>query len=263
MAVPQVSKMITDRQRQCEFAEEFVLYHRPALVEAIDLLAQQDLEEGQPVPDVAGVADWLSRRLRRTFTGLTEAERRHLDEIANDAQYRERRDLAVNDLSAMLFDLRAIFRGAFGNAKAQEAGFERRIAQRPLALIRQTRRILGKLRDPGYELPPSRHTAVAVTRESVVESLEPPAQELRDAVTRVTREQTKVQGTQVAKDAAMADFDETYLLFVRILVAVFRLAGQRELAARLELSVRRRAQTPEETADPAPETSSDDASAAG
>lgn len=262
MAVPQVSKMITDRQRQCEFAEEFVTHHRPALVEAVDLLAQQDLEDGQPVPDVVGVADWLTVRLRRAFTNLTDAERRHLDEIADDAQYRERRDQAAQALGTALFDLRAIFRGAFGDAKAQEAGFERRIARRPLALIRQAQRIYAKLRDPGYELPPSRQQAVAVTGESVAETLESSAQELRDAVTLVTREEAKVQGTQVAKNAAMADFDETYLLFVRILVAVFRLAGERELAARLELSVRRRPRTPDEAADPA-ETSTDEAPSEG
>jgi len=200
MAVPQVSKMITDRQRQCEFADRFVVNHHDALVAALDRVFRQDLEEGHPETGALPYVDSLVRRLRRAFADLVAAEERHLAELADDGVYRDRRDESARALRDVLFDFRRMFRSAFGDRKAEEAGFERRIAQHPLALLRQTGRIVKKLRDPAFELSASRYEGVAVAREKVAEHLETPARQLRRAVDDLTNEQTKAHGTKVAKD---------------------------------------------------------------
>jgi len=256
MAVPQVSKMITDRQRQCEFVDQFVVTHQPAVVEALVQLFTLDVEEGQASPDVVGFVNALVLRLRRAFADLVDTELRHLEELANDGVFRDLRDRAAQALREVLSDWRTLFRVAFGERKAEEVGFERRIAQQPLALLRQARRILTKLGDVAFELPAPRIDGVVVTREKAIEHLEEPVRQLRQAMDDLTRELSRAHGTQVAKDRALAYFDEVYGLFVRLLQSTFRLAEKPDLAERLPLRLSRRSGSPEaggEPPDPAPE----------
>ena len=56
--------------------------------------------------------------------------------------------------------------------------------------------------------------------------------------------------TKIAKDRAMEAFDETYLLIVRMLVWAFRLAGRRELAAKLPTSLRQPSKKRAEAGEP-------------
>lgn len=255
MAIPRVSKMITDRQRKCEFVDWFVVNHRPALVKALAQLFQQDLEEGQPLPNVDLFLDGLVRRLRRALRELVEAEQTHLAEIADDGIHRDRRDEAARDLRDVVFNWRPVIRAVFGERKAEEAGFERRIADHPLALLRQTERLLARFRDPEFELDATRFDGVAVTRERIVEQLESPARQLRQAIDDVTSEQTKAHGTKVAKDQAMTHFDHVYRAFVNLFDPAFRLIGEDELAERLTLKLSRRSDPAEATEEPLDETS--------
>ena len=71
-------------------------------------------------------------------------------------------------------------------------------------------------------------------------ALEAPVTDLRDALDEVNRQRGQCQGTKLAKDKAMAVFDDTYLQIARMLVSSFRLAGKEKLAAQIPLSLRRR-----------------------
>lgn len=254
MAVPRISKMITDRQRKCEFVDWFVVNHRKALVEALADLFQKDLEEGEALPDVDLFLDGLVRRLRRALRELVEAEQAHLGEIADDGIHRDRRDQAAQELRDVVFNWRPVIRAVFGERKAEEAGFERRIADHPLALLRQTERLLSRFKDPGFELDATRFDGVAVTREKVVEQLESPARKLRQAIDGLTSEQTKAHGTKVAKDQAMAHFDHVYRAFVSLFEPAFRLIGELELAERLTLKLPRRSEQAEDPRESLEET---------
>lgn len=237
MAVPKVSKMVTDRQRRYEVVVELVRTHREELAEALGLSFQNALDpSGSGIPDYL---DLLMARLRRTFDELVEAETRHLDELANDAVLRKRRDGLATALRQALFAMRQVIRGAFGGDIAQVLGFERRIADDPRPLIRQGRRIEDKLRDVAVVLPPSRVPGISVDREPMAAALGALIEELREAVDHVTRDASKAQGTKVTKDLAMKAFDKTYPQVAQSLAGVFRLAGRTELAARIP-RVRRR-----------------------
>jgi hypothetical protein len=79
----------------------------------------------------------------------------------------------------------------------------------------------------------------------LVEQLEGPAGQLRQATDDLTREQTKAHGTKVAKDKT-ADFDEAYKFFVGTFRPAFRWAGEHELAERLTLKLSRRPVQPDD-----------------
>ena len=238
MANPTISKMVTDRQRRCEFVDWFVKTYREEVTEALELvLRAEDDSEAPSEGSLTTHLDQLLRRLKRALEDLIAAERTHLDEVANDAAPRGRRDEAAAVLRRVLFDLRNLFRGAYGREKAEEIGFERRIAPDPLALLRQVQRLRDHLRGP---FPSPRYPGLEIPAEPALGAVETPLRELREAIDEVHYERGKVQGTKIAKDRAMKAFDETYLQIVRMLVPSFRLAGKHQLADQIPMSLRRR-----------------------
>lgn len=252
MAVPRISKMVTDRQRQCEYVDWFVVKHREVLVEALVQLFQRDAGEGQPVPDVVVFIDALILRLRQAFAELKEAEESQLTDLAIDGIHRDQRDAFAKALRDVMTQWRDLFRINFGFRKAAAAGFESRMATHPLALLRQSDRILTQLHDPEFVLPPPAE-GVEVTRETAIAKLEAAAKDLRQTMNDLTGGVTKSEGTKVAKDEAMEHFDEVYRLFVNLLRSAFRLVGKYELAKRLTLKIARRSRKSSEDTSPEPE----------
>ena len=241
MALPRVSKMVTDRQRRCEYVKWFVETYRREVTEALDLFLDPAEDSGLPNTSPSVLAVHLGRllgRLDRALEELIEAEKVHLDEVGNDAAPRQRRDAAAQAVREVLFDLRRLYRGAYGLEAAEELGFERRIAPDPLALLRQAQRLQKNL---AGELPPPRYEGITVPGGPALAALVTPVADLRTALDEVNRQRGKCQGTKLTKDKAMALFDETYLQIVRMLVPSFRLAGKEKLAAQIPLSLRRRA----------------------
>lgn len=239
MAIPNVYKSITDHQKQCEFAESFMKDNREDLGAALSRVFAQDISEGDSVPDVLPFMDALLLRLRRSLEVLTEAEKVHLNELDGHAVYRVLRDEAVATLRRHLVNLRFLFRSSYGQTKAEDMGFDREIAQDPIALLRQARRLLGNLQDPELTLPASEFAGVAVTPASIAEQLASHVGELREALTEVNDDLGRSQRTLVSKDRAVASFRQTYALFLVILQSGFRLGGDQEMASRLRRSVRR------------------------
>lgn len=238
MANPTVSKMVTDRQRRCEFVDWFVKTYREEVTEALELVLRGDgVSEPAAEGSLTTHLDRLLRRLKRALEELIEAERVHLDEVGNDAAPRRRRDEAAAVLRKVLFDLRNLIRGAYGREKAEEIGFERRLAADPLALLRQVQRIQDHL---GLPFPAPLYPGLEISSGPLLAAIEPHADELRGAIDEVNLERGKVQGTKIVKDRAMKTFDETYLQIVRVLVPSFRLAGKHKLAAQIPMSLRRR-----------------------
>jgi hypothetical protein len=237
--------MVTFRQRRCELVDAFVATYRREVADALELLLAGEDGDAESLPRgmLAVVLERLLGRMRRALADLLRAEKRHLDEVGNDAVPRRRRDRAAAETRRVLFDLRQLYRAAYGELRAQEAGFERRIANDPVALARQAGRVYGQLSQAaeasreGTVAP--QYAGLGPSIEDLAKILEAPLSELRAALVEVDRERARVQGTKVAKDRALTSFDQTYRLIVRMLVSAFRLAGQEELAARLPTSVRR------------------------
>ena len=244
MTQPSISTLVTFRQKRCEFVCSFVTTYRDEVAEALELFFQDEGDTAAPTSDtVAEFLEGLLGRMKGALRNLLEAELKHLDELSGDALPRKRRDEAAAELKQALFDLRALYRAAYGDLIAQEYGFEGRIANDAPALLRQGKRVydpLAKLvQSPEIELPSPRYEGIVISASAAVAVLEPRIEELREALSEVTREQARIQGTKVAKDRARKRFDHSYRQIVRMLVPAFRLAGHDELAEKIPTSLRR------------------------
>lgn len=238
--IPQISTMVTFRQRRCELVDAFVTGYRSDVTEALDLLLSS--ESGGEVPTTGAwplLIDPLMRRLKEALAEMIEAERQHLNEVGGDALTRHRRDQAIVELKQFLFDLRDIYRGLYGKLQVQQMGFEKRIAKHPLPLLRQSQRIANHHLEVARQPAAPRYLGLGIDQQRALEHLEGRIRELREAMDQVNDDLARVQKTKVGKDRAIKAFDGTYRLIVRMLISAFRLSDQPELAAKLPISLRR------------------------
>ena len=239
-----VQVTVTDQQKQCEFTKSFFDTYREPLKKNLDEMFRPDVPEGQEMPDVLATVDFVLRCQDRSLQTMLAAEQAHLDEVANDAAVREARQEAASELRTAMFDMREFSRRVYGRAETQKLGFEDRLAQDPVALARQGKRILGNLRDPELELPASRYEELPVTAEFMASMLEPGFKKLVELNGAITRERTGLRGSVVVKNQAVAEHKVSYRLTVHLLQGLYRLAGLPDLAERLELHLRRRSGRP-------------------
>jgi len=245
-----ISDMVTDREKKCEFVKSFHASHRQQLADGLTRTLGPDLAEGQDVDHVLGVVDLLVRCQDRSLRTLLTAESTHLNEVGNDNAVRVARDGTTLEVRETMFDMREICRRCLTDAVAEKIGFESRLAQDPVALARQGNRVLGNLQDPTFPLPPSRYPGLPVTAAFVASAIAPGLQSLVALNDAITGERTGFQGTIVAKNEAMKGHDTIYLVTVRILQGLYKLAGLPELAARMELTLPRRSGRPAEDGTP-------------
>lgn len=256
MALTDVSKMITDRQQKCEYVEWFMRNHGEALAQALAEVLRPVLEEGETLPDTWVLIKALMRYLRGTLEGLVDSEISLIDGVSDEDLSRQDRDGLIAALRQAFIDARGMLRSGYGLKKALAAGFPLRVAQRALALLRQSLRVSRKLRAAGFDLgEPQYELNGGVTADVILSIFEPKAAALRAALDSVTKEKTMIAGTQVSKDQKMQEFDQVYGLFVSLLQAAFRMAGMPDLADRFRPTVPGRP-TPstEPVPDPAPDT---------
>lgn len=246
MALQDVSKMITDFQRLCHFAEWFTRVFRDPLSKALQQVFAKDLPEGEEPPDVLGMVDSLVRSLRSGLTAVTGSETELLSAIKKEEFLRNLVETLTKELRQLFDRARSLCRASFGAKKADEAGFPSRVADGYLPLLRQTDVVTFNLTGSDFDLgenqvPGSNHDAT-----TIVNTYEPTAAALRKALDDITSQKALIQGKQVSKDELFASFKTTYGIFVAIVRGCFRLAGLPELAKRLTLTQRRRSSSGEE-----------------
>lgn len=244
MAVPKLSKMVADCERKYARVARFVHTHRQTLLDAFARALRPGLEGGEPTPDAAVLVDGFFGRLRKALAELLDAEERHLDELAGDGICRAERDQAAQELRALLFDLRSLFRANFGNKKTDEAGFPRRLRPEPHALLQQAMVLLERLHDQGLDLSAARFASSEAPRTKAIRVLEPATQRLRRAVDLAAYERCKAGVTRAAKLEAMKRFGIAHRATVDVFKAVCRFAGRRDLMRLLGQPARRRSKKP-------------------
>lgn len=264
MALFDVSKMITTRQRLCEIVESFVRVSIDTLTEALTEVFRIDLEEGQPVPDVLGLVNSLLKRLRRSLEALIEAEMQLVASVKEEGIFRTLRDEFTSTLRSAFFQARDLCNTALGPRKTKDAGFPRRIAEEPLALLRQVLLVTRKFTDPDFDPGESLLPDLSAPREAILGLIQPKAAKLRQTIDGLVRQGNETQARQTVKNRVMDEFDTTYALFVRILEASFRLGGEVELAKRFRrASIPTQRPNSSEVVDPGADEPSDDVAEGG
>lgn len=249
------TKMVTDRRKSSLIVENSVGTSGETV--AAKLIERTVATAGEgPVPDYLLVLQALGAKLAQTREELTAADQRHRDEVSDDDEHREKRDEAARELNRQILKLRDSFTGIYGATARKTLGFDDRTARDPMPLLAQGQRLLDNLRHPGLQLPAPQTPGIEVDLALILPPLETAVETLRVAIQDVAREKTEADLTLVSKNEALAAFDDTFLWVARALAALYSLAGEYELAARVRPSRRRPGRT--ETVDDQPEPGTSD-----
>jgi len=99
------------------------------------------------------------------------------------------------------------------------------------------------------KLPPMKRKGVKWSAEESNAGIDALRTELHKQLANVAREAREAQATKQGRDAAVAAYDDAFGKTANLLVALFRFAGDDELAARVRPSVKRPGQTEESVGD--------------
>ena len=165
-------------------------------------------------------------------------QRRHLAAVLPARQL-----LSFSSLGNGILDLRKIFEGLYRPENIESLGFPARLARDSKLLLRQGGHLIEVLTSSDLELPDSRFADAGLPISEMVKSLVPKVEELRKALGDIGREERLAQVTQVDRDRATDDYNNTFLWVARTLESLYSLSGEKELAARVRPSTRRPGRT--------------------
>ncbi len=250
------SKEVTDRQKSANAVVASIEAHGSDAGAALAAQFTGVLRKGESAPDVALVLQLFGRLLARDAGALVEADDRHEAEKADDDAPRTARDAsaaAVREACAVARDGVA---AVYGDAALGPLGLGEAVPQASdgAALARYAERAASKLADAKLALPKPKTRAVSIDREALAAGVREQLPTLLRSLKDVERERRELEGTQSAKNRAVAQHDATFSLAANVTSAVLRAAGMTEQADRVRPSARRPGRTEgsvEEPADPA------------
>lgn len=220
----------------------------PRIAAALGQRFRKVTEDAEKI--ILGYLTFMAMMLKAARGDLAQAVRRHAEELADDHAPRSRRDNAVTDLRDAMFGVRSVCDGFFDLDKIDSVDFPRRVSDDAVTLLEQSDHLIEQFSKPDLEMPAPRivldEEAPAPSFQALIKTLTPKADELREALDVVLREQREAQVTQVDQDQAVQSFDVVFGWGARSAEALFRLAGEEKLAATVAPSRTRPGRTQQE-----------------
>ena len=241
------SKGVTDRQKSADSVIAASETHAARIGEALKRLLASRTDARDGAPDFADVTLGLGRVLTAQRDRLIAADEANEAELADDAAERARRDEGAAALRAAAVTLREILIGVYGTEFASSI-LTGSTPEDPVVLSRFAGEVIRKLRDATP--PPARVAGASLDLARAATELGDLTGALDEQLKHVQLEARQAQATVVAKASAMAAYDATFTGVAGTLSGLLRLAGERELAARVRPSGRRPGQTAEAAGDP-------------
>ncbi len=233
----------TLRLKSCAFLEQTILNQgqrvAQVLVERLAPLAAA----GAVVPDFWALQLFFLEVLRTLRGRVEDTERAHVDELADDAEPRARRNRADSALRSRIVELKDFFVSAYKPENVEALGFPRVLGRTPDELVRQVDHLIGRLGVPDVALPEPIIGEVNLALADIATSLQPLVDDLRTALVDVGREVKEANLTQLDRNRAVKEYDQAFLGIARTLETLYRLAGESELADQVRPSVRRPGRT--------------------
>lgn len=238
------SKLVTDRQKSAESVIALADAHKGAIAKGVEELLKPFLKKGEVVPDIDAFVDLCARVLEDAKDRMVKADAAHEAELGDDAPIRAARDAAAAALYTRLVELREVLIGVYG-AEVVGKVLSGPTPEDPVVLERYAGEVaerLGKIK-----LPAPRVKGAKLDPGDIAGSLGEHGDELKKQLKAVQREIREAQATLAAKNAEVAAYDERFAGVAMTLAGLLRIAGQRDLSAKVKPSTRRPGQTAEAT----------------
>jgi hypothetical protein len=223
----------------CDAVIQAIIHHGPRVSAVLTEKFGPRLGEEETVPDFQQFQQFFLGILQAARGRVVASEAEHVDELAGDGEKRTLRDEAYDGLKSVILEQRDFFAGTFGPGQAERMGFPSRIGRWHMELLRQGDHLVKHLTDPAAELPPPRFAGVSVDLAQAAAPILPAVERLRSTMDEAGRELKMAELTQVDRNRAMEELDTTLLWSARSLEAIYRLAGETELADRIRPAARR------------------------
>lgn len=236
------SIQVVNRQKSATSVAAAGETHAERVGTAVDKQLASCLAEGETVGPTAQLIRVTARRLARLADTMVKADEAHQNELADDDGFRAKRDEAAAKLYSHLVDQREWMGGLFGTGALKSLGFSSPTPQDPVMLERFAGEVV--TRQSGT-LPPAKRKDVKWSAAESNAEINGLRTELNTQIANVAREVREAQGTKLNRDAAVTAYDEAFGRTANLFVALFRFAGDEELATRVRPSSRRPGQTEE------------------
>ena len=167
---------------------------------------------------------------------LAAAVRRHAVQLAKDRDLRALRDGLFHELSDLMLGLRSAFLGLYLIDDAEPLGFPKKIGRDPASLLEQFDELEEHHTRPDAEVPEPRFEDLEIEPADLVKKVAPKAAALREAIADAKAERQVTEESLRALSREVGEFDDVFAWGARGAEAVFNLAGESELAARVKPS---------------------------
>ncbi len=184
--------------------------------------------------------DHMDGKLAAVQTQLVGAEDQHVRQLAQIRQLRRRRDDGASDTYEKQIAVRGVLASLYGKDRDFEvAAVSGKTPKSSRALAEQVDQTVKFLRSPEVEVPSSKVAGVGVDFTAMADDLEIGKQRLTEVRAELEQAKKQADATRQTTSRAIEEFDLVFLWAARSLEALFRLAGEQELADRVRTSARR------------------------
>lgn len=233
-----LSKMVTDRVKAKDSVLASLAHLGPKVASQGEALLSPYLKKGETVPDLGLLATLVERMLGDHASAMEKADSAHNDELADDAEPRQKRDEAARALYAALVAVKQGTVTLFGEAWVSKLKLPAEIPADPAALRRLADDVVQALETAKLPKPVLAGVA-SFDRQPWIANISAPAKALTKALKDVTREQREAEATLIEKTRAIAAYDRAFAKGVAVGAALLRMVGEEEHADGLRPSASR------------------------
>ncbi len=253
-----LSQEVMRRKSLGEIVLGAVRIQRPRIVEALAEVLNPLLQPEEVLPDFGLTLELYGRNLELHSRRMEDADEAHRQELTRFDRIRALRDELTDRLKERFLSLRSTCTGVLGESSLAPLGLDFNLAQEAKGVLAQSRIVRDRLRQSDIELVPERWFTGSLDPESMAQEFDDDVEALSTTLRELIDQQKKVDVALVAKSQAIDDHDKTFIPIARSLEAMFRVAGETELAERIRPTVRRLTRPNEGEAPPPAEESSEE-----
>lgn len=191
-----------------------------------------------PPPDWEALQAFIAQELELSRLRLEKAAREYAQEIQDDPSKRQEWRAVIDEAYQRFLRVRHILEEAIGEAKTYELlGVTGTTPQRPQTLLTHMQSASDRLRNP-KRLPESlAMPGMTLSWADLAAALDRDASRLAEALDRQREERRRADLALLRKDRVQTAVNDTYVGLTKVLDGLYIAAGQREMAARLRLTI--------------------------